>query len=306
MTKTRKLRGLNSSPCPRPISYFALLGALGLIFALLAVPQHGFAKVTAKKKKVTLTVGADCGAGVLLSDASSGNAFCASYPPSAMGMLREHVGQSIEIEAVFQYSGDPKGTPPVGIRSVTRVAGAKVYDPCSTGKAIMWGTLAGLNHTPLGAAGMPPGCGETTDASGGAPVDDSSPAPTSAGTVSATSEPAAAITPAGDTPSSHFVSGVPRCTRTEYQYQNATLWIVNSCNIPVTVELTSDSGNTWGQVDVAPGNRTAATMFGIGYSPRKDGTVYLFTCPKGFQPVLPDGSPFLARNYKGEFTCAQQ
>jgi hypothetical protein len=102
------------------------------------------------------------------------------------------------------------------------------------------------------------------------------------------------------------VRGVPQCTRTQYESQGATLWIVNSCSIAVTVELTSDSGNTWGQVDVGPNNRTAATIFGIGYSPRKDGTVYLFTCPKGSQPVLPNGSPFLSRNYKGQFMCSQQ
>ena len=81
---------------------------------------------------------------------------------------------------------------------------------------------------------------------------------------------------------------------------------MNSCNIAVTVEFTSDSGNTWGQADVGPSDRTEVRAFGIGYSPRKDGTVYLFTCPKGSQPVLPNGSPFLARNYRGQFTCAEQ
>jgi hypothetical protein len=102
-----------------------------------------------------------------------------------------------------------------------------------------------------------------------------------------------------------YVQGLSRCTRTQYDNQGGTLWIVNNCDIPVTVQLTSDSGNTWGQVDVSPNNRTAAFTMGIGYSPQKDGTVYLFTCPKGSQPVLPNGSPFLARNYKGQFTCAQ-
>jgi hypothetical protein len=277
------------------------------MFTLLAAPQYGFAKVTAKKKKMTVTVGADCGAGVSLSDGASGNALCASYPPNAIGMLREHLGQSIEIEAVFQYSGDPKNTPPVGIRTVTRVAGAKVFDPCSNGKSIMWGALAGLSGTPAGAAGLPPGCAESLDAGATPPVDDASSAPSSAGeAVSTSSEPATAIAPnvAGSLP--RFINGLPQCARTQYENQGATLWIVNSCNIAVTVELTSDSGNTWGQVDVGPSNRTAATIFGIGYSPRNDGTVYLFTCPKGSQPVLPNGSPFLARNYKGQFTCAQQ
>jgi hypothetical protein len=103
-----------------------------------------------------------------------------------------------------------------------------------------------------------------------------------------------------------YVRGLSQCTRTQYENQGGTLWIVNNCNVPVTVQLTSDSGNTWGQVDVSPNNRAAASMMGMGYNPRKDGTVYLFTCPKGSQPVLPNGSFFLARNYKGQFTCAQQ
>jgi hypothetical protein len=103
-----------------------------------------------------------------------------------------------------------------------------------------------------------------------------------------------------------YIQGLSQCTRKQYESQGGILWIVNNCNVSVTVQLTSDSGNTWGQVDVSPNNRAAASTMGMGYSPRKDGTVYLFTCPKGSQPVLPDGSPFLARNYKGQFTCAQQ
>jgi hypothetical protein len=277
------------------------------LFALLAAPQYDFAKVTTKKKKITVTVGADCGAGVSLSEGTSGNALCASYPKNAIGMLHEHVGQSIEIEAVFQYSGDSKDTPPTGIRTVTRVAGVKVYDPCSAGKSIMWGALAGLSGTPIGGAGRPPGCAESLGVGATPEVDDSSSAPPSAGTaVAMSTERATAIAPNVANASSRFTSGVPQCTRTQYENQGATLWIVNSCNIPVTVEMTSDSGNTWGQVDVGPNNRVAASIIGIGYSPQKDGTIYLFTCPKGAQPVLPNGNAFLARNYKGQFTCAKQ
>lgn len=281
--------------------------AIVTLVALLAVPQDSCANVTSKKKKITLTVGGDCGSGVSLSDGSSGSSLCASYPQIAMGMLRAYLGQSIEIEAVFQYSGDPKDSAPIGIKNVTRVAGAKVNDPCSTGKLIMWGTLAGLSHTPIGAAGMPPGCAGSLDAGATVPEDDSSSVSSSPGADADTStDPATATSPNAANSTSRFINGLPNCARTQYKNQNATLWIVNSCKVPVTVELTSDSGNTWGQVDVSPDNRTAASIFGIGYSPRKDGTVYLFTCPKGSQPVLPNGSPFLARNYKGQFTCAQQ
>ncbi len=301
------------------------------LFVLLVSPQYGFAKTTAKKKKMTVTVGADCGGGVLVSDGTSGNVLCAVYPQNALGMLREHVGQSIEIEALFLYSGDPKTTSPTGIRSITKVAGAKVNDPCSTGKLIMWGALAGFSGTPVAATGLPPGCAESLD-TGAAPTEDgASAAPsgqeTNAAMDASTSStddntPVASsnleIDAAADnqtvtaTPqnaassSARFTNGVPQCTRTEYENSNATLWIVNSCDIAVTVELTSDSGNTWGQRDVGPNNRTAATVFGIGYSPQKDGRVYLFTCTKGSQPVLPNGSPFLSRNYKGQFTCREQ
>jgi hypothetical protein len=103
-----------------------------------------------------------------------------------------------------------------------------------------------------------------------------------------------------------YVQAVQQCARTQYENQGATLWVVNSCNIAITVEFTSDSGNTWGQVDVGPSHRTAVSTIAMGYSPQKDGTVYLFACPKGSQPVLPNGSYFLARNYKGQFRCAQQ
>jgi hypothetical protein len=101
------------------------------------------------------------------------------------------------------------------------------------------------------------------------------------------------------------VQPVQQCTRTQYENRGATLWISNSCNIAVTVEFTSDSGNTWGQVDVNPNSRTAASVFGMGYNPQKDGTVYLFSCPKGSQIALPNGNFFLPRNYKGQFNCVQ-
>jgi hypothetical protein len=141
------------------------------MFALTVVPQSSFAKVVTEKKKMTVTVGGDCGGGVSVSDGSSGNSFCASYPRNAIGMLRAHAGQTIEIEAVFQYPGDPKSTSPTGIRSVSKVAGIKVYDPCSTGKMVMWGALAGMSHTPVGAAGLPPGCAESLDPDGTAADD---------------------------------------------------------------------------------------------------------------------------------------
>jgi hypothetical protein len=129
----------------------------------------------------------------------------------------------------------------------------------------------------------------------------------------AAAEPSTSAVPATtivlniSTPSSRFIRGIPQCTRTQYQSQGASLWLLNSCNVPVTVEFTSDSGHTWGQAAVVnAGSRVELTTFGIGYDPRKDGNVYLFTCPNGSQPVMPNGNAFLPRNYKGEFTCALQ
>jgi hypothetical protein len=316
--KTQRPRELNPFPGPRTASKAILLGIFGLLFALLLVPQEVFAnKLTTKKKKITVTVGADCGTGVSLSSGPSGNTLCASYPQNAVGMLRRHLGESIEIEAVFQYSGDPKSTPPVGIKYVSRVAGTKVYDPCSTGNLMAWGALAGMNHTPLGAEGLPPGCAEEMNA-GLPPATDQQSTPSGSEAVASTSSetstgiyqntaPAAPGIAQNITPgSSRLIKGVPQCTTTQYQTQGvATLWIVNRCNIAVTVKLTSDSGNAWGQMDVGPSSRAAFSEGGIGYSPR-DGTLHLFTCPKGSQPVLPNGNPWISNNYRGEYTCAQQ
>jgi hypothetical protein len=96
---------------------------------------------------------------------------------------------------------------------------------------------------------------------------------------------------------------VPQCTRT--LYDSGDLWIVNSCNIAVVVEFTSDSGNTWGTTNVGPSNRVMVESMGF-YDPRKDGTVYLFACPSESTAEMPNGSPWLPGNYKGQYTCAQQ
>jgi hypothetical protein len=102
------------------------------------------------------------------------------------------------------------------------------------------------------------------------------------------------------------IQGVPNCTHTLYDTKTANLWIVNTCNTPVTVAITSASGHIWGQRDVAANNKTAATSIAFGYKPRRDGTVHLFPCLKGYQPVLPNGYPLPTRNYKGSFMCAKQ
>ena len=182
----------------------------------------------------------------------------------------------------------------------------KVYNPCSTGKLVIWGVLAGLNHVPVGATGLPPGCADALNIAATPSTDDATSVPPEAGAEPSTGA-ASAATIGQNTPASspRFVRGLPQCTRTQYQSQGASLWLLNSCNVPVNVEFTSDSGNTWGQVTVVnAGSRVELTAIGIGYDPRKDGTVYLFTCPSGSQPVMPNGNAIPLRNYKGEFTCA--
>lgn len=93
--------------------------------------------------------------------------------------------------------------------------------------------------------------------------------------------------------SSHIVEPLSQCTGA--QYDAGTLWIVNSCGVPVTVDLTSDSGNAWGQTDVSPNSRAMMTTMGIGFNPRRDGEVHLFACPQGSEPAMPGGSFWLAQ-----------
>jgi hypothetical protein len=100
-----------------------------------------------------------------------------------------------------------------------------------------------------------------------------------------------------------YVRGLNQCTRTQYDASEAALYVVNSCNVPVYVSMTSDSGNFWGGANIGPGSRDLASTFGMGYDPRKDGTVWLFTCPQGYTPVMPGGSAWMPHNYRGEYYC---
>jgi hypothetical protein len=105
----------------------------------------------------------------------------------------------------------------------------------------------------------------------------------------------------GSTP--RFTNTIPQCATTQYEPQNGALWIVNKCNVAVVVEWTSDSGNSWGTVNIQAGGRQTAGQSGIGYS-RRDGRVYLYACPKDSTPVLPSGDPFIPRTYNGPYNCA--
>jgi hypothetical protein len=100
-----------------------------------------------------------------------------------------------------------------------------------------------------------------------------------------------------------YVRGLNQCTRTQYESNNAALYVVNNCNVPVYVGMTSDSGNFWGGANIGPDSRAMVSTFGMGYSPRRDGTVWLFTCPQGDTPVMPGGSASMPNNYRGGYTC---
>ena len=100
-----------------------------------------------------------------------------------------------------------------------------------------------------------------------------------------------------------YVRGLNQCTRTQYESNNAALYVVNNCNVPVYVGMTSDSGNFWGGANIGPDSRAMVSTFGMGYSPRRDGTVWLFTCPQGDTPVMPGGNASMPNNYRGGYTC---
>jgi hypothetical protein len=233
--------------------------------------------------------------------------YCAMGPKAAEYYLQQNIDKQINIMGRLE----PIGESQIFVIWIDKVGGTKVrdHDPChiSTTYAI----LAGLNgQTPQ----LPPGCtgggsspSAGTNDSGGtvqeasAPSQSSNPYPVgqSSSEASSSQQPKSA-----QGSSFHFLSGLPQCTRT--QYEPGDLWIVNSCNVAVTVAFTSDSGNIWGlKPDIAPGARSNIASMGF-YNPQKDGRVYLFTCPKGASPVMPDGDPFSSlRLYKGQFTCKQ-
>jgi hypothetical protein len=100
-----------------------------------------------------------------------------------------------------------------------------------------------------------------------------------------------------------YVRGLNQCTRTQWDPNVAALYVVNSCNVPVYVGMTSDSGYFWGGANIGPNSRDLASTFGMGYSPRRDGTVWLFTCPQGDTPAMPGGNLWLPHNYRGEYSC---
>ena len=103
-------------------------------------------------------------------------------------------------------------------------------------------------------------------------------------------------------PGNKYITPTTRsCVRTEYV--NASLYLINGCNVAVYTTFTSDSGNTWGGAYLSQGQRSEATAMGMGYNPRTDGTIYTFTCPQPDTPVMPNGNAGMPNNYRGEYLC---
>jgi hypothetical protein len=97
-----------------------------------------------KKKTLTVTVEENegCANGISVSDQSWGDRhLCADTPNVAAGYLRPYVGQAVEIEAKWSFTGDPKTDSPDSLNKVLKVAGSKVIDPCAISKI---GLIAGI------------------------------------------------------------------------------------------------------------------------------------------------------------------
>jgi hypothetical protein len=287
-----------------------LLGWLiGTVVALsLVASLPAYAKATKKQFRARVEVNSLCDIqshgfiGIALTDVDNPNQdLCVSAGynnADLITIIRGLVGETVEVEGKVSYWGDHPGIPNY-IFAFTKVAGTKMSkyklkSACPTSVYIAASLSGGVSQ-------LPPECGGPQSTGTGA-GEESSTTPSSPGASSPT-ETSAPTTGAPVT--SHFIDGIPQCTRTQYESRDASLYVLNTCNTAVTVVMTSDSGNFWGQLDVSPNSHTAATNLGIGYSPRKDGGVYLFTCPRGSQPVLPNGSAWIPKNYKGQYTCSQ-
>jgi hypothetical protein len=272
-----------------------------ICFALLTLTYQAFA---GKKVEFNATVRADvaCELGYRIVHVNkkkgATDEYCAIGPKAAALYLEQNVDKEVNIkghDGIQTHDGDQ-----VLVLWIDKVGGTKVpdYNPCqiSTASAILGGIGAGLGGQ---MPQLPPGC---------TGVGDSSQSEANSGV------PAAQDTGStqSDYPSQQGIQqsveqtydrGLNQCTRTQYDPSVAALYIVNSCNVAVTVDFTSNSGNAWGEANIGPNSRGSVATFGMGYDPRRDGAVWLFTCPKGDTPVMPGGNPWMSHNYRGDYLC---
>jgi hypothetical protein len=100
-----------------------------------------------------------------------------------------------------------------------------------------------------------------------------------------------------------FVSGTPGCTRWEYSESGGAYYVTNSCGDAVDVRWTSQTGNMWGEATVGAGQRQAIGIFGMSGTPRTNGQLWLFTCPRNSSAVMSDGNVFWSQTFHGAYTC---
>ena len=99
----------------------------------------------------------------------------------------------------------------------------------------------------------------------------------------------------------HYTRPIPQCAHSQWDQTGATFYIVNSCNIRITVIFDSD-GEMWGETTIQAGERQAQEINGA-FSPTRQGVVSLFACPNDSQPVMPNGEQIWNRHYHGNYTC---
>jgi hypothetical protein len=231
------------------------------------------------------------------------NDYCIIGPKGAAGYLAQNVGNKVNIKG---HDGiQNKGNGDFQVLWVNSIAGHKVKDddPCN---------VSGWKVILTAGATLPPQCTQIT------PL----PEDTTAQSAPADSSPAQYDPPVYNAPekaqvqqqpypqqqqqqANHYVEGYPQCVVHEYQTNGGTTYLINRCNMALTVKWTSDSGVSWGQTDIGPNARVMIASAGIGYS-RRDGNIWTFACPAGTQPVDVNGSPWLPNNYKGGYRCYQQ
>jgi hypothetical protein len=124
-----------------------------------------------KKMKMTVTVEEDgnCSQGISVSGNSlGGRQLCADYPQGVGKHFQKYMGSIVEVEAQWNFEGDPKTDAPIALGKVYKIGRDKVNDPCALGKI---GFLAGMTMVANGAdpgatvASLTPGC-ENTDGTG--------------------------------------------------------------------------------------------------------------------------------------------
>lgn len=111
----------------------------------------------------------------------------------------------------------------------------------------------------------------------------------------------ASLLAAQDMNPTHYTRPIPQCAHYEWDQTGATFYIVNSCNIKITVIFDSD-GQMWGETTIQPGVRQADEILGA-FNPRQQGVISLFACPNDAQPVMPNGQQIWNTHYHGSYSC---